>query len=650
MVSLDRLRRPLTIPLAVFLASVLGLLGVAVLDLLPRPTLLRAGFTVIGALVALAVFAASTGDRPAIDRRVPPDIAAHVVVLLAASAVIATALSGSRVLPFAVVLPVCLLLVAAQLRAEPSVPAVLTQLSALFLAGRLGKYLTTGFYFGGSDTFAHVGAVQSLIRLRYTPAIPHGYDLYPVFHFVVGTVTHATGLPPYDALVLTGIGLFTAVVPLAYLVGWSVFGSRRLGLLAALSVTMLEFFSYHAVYFYPQALASILVLVALYLNSRLRETTDGPTFRRLSVFVLALVTTMVVTHHLAYILFGVVALVAVPVALARPFVFGVPVRESLGRLRYRWLFPGVVGGVLLLVYWSYSPSLITVGIVQLSVGLLLDVAVAPAPQLFTYGVTLPADSIGRAVAWLLTPTGIYASGLGTLLLLAGYELLDNRHGYRRGFTLAVTGLVLSGLLLPFPIPVPQIERLKFAVTLVAIFPLTIALERLLSVEGRYAAVALVLVAAVGGAAAFTVLTADDVPEVYIDEPREQVTMSDEAFQSVGMAGSFLREYGDGEAATDRLTNRGFETARYNATRRLQARPGGLESDATYLVARPDWTGRPVALGDGVRSGELNSFAVSAERFAVADETRTKVYDADHVRIYRSADGFRRVYGENGSAR
>jgi hypothetical protein len=210
--------------------------------------------------------------------------------------------------------------------------------------------------------------------------------------------------------------------------------------------------------------------------------------------------------------------------------------------------------------------------------------------------------------------------------------------------------VLSGLLLPLPIPIPQLERLKFAITLVAIFPLAVGLELLLSVERRYAAVALVLVATMGGAGAFTVLVADDVPEVYIDEPREQVTMSDDEFQSVSMAGSFLREYGDGEAATDRLTNRGFETAQYNATRRLQAQPGGLESDATYLVARQSWTGRPVALGDGVRSGELNSFAVSEARFAVADETRTKVYDADHVRIYRSEGGFRGLYGENGSAR
>jgi len=54
----------------------------------------------------------------------------------------------------------------------------------------------TGFYFGGTDTFAYVAAVDTLIRARYTTAIAHGYDLYPVFHFLVGTVRHATGCRP----------------------------------------------------------------------------------------------------------------------------------------------------------------------------------------------------------------------------------------------------------------------------------------------------------------------------------------------------------------------------------------------------------------------------------------------------------------------
>jgi hypothetical protein len=646
---LTRFRHPLSLPVLVCVATAVGLVTLDALRILPRPTVIRAGFTTVGAVVALVLFAVSRGERPDDARRLSPPLATKVVIVGAAVAVVAAARLNSRVLPFLIVLPLGLLVVASQIRGEPSVPAVLTQVGSLFAALQLGKYVTTGFYFGGTDTFAHVAAVDTLIEARYTTAIPHGYDLYPVFHFVIGAVKHATGLPAYDALVLTGVGVMSLVVPIAYLLGRSVLGSTRLGLSAALAVPVLEFFSYHALYFYPQALACVFLLIGIFVNSQLRQADDERVFRRLSVFVIALVATMVLTHHLTYILFAGVAAAAVPVALLRPTLFGQSAARA-GAFRYRWLFPGVIGAVFLLVYWSYSPSLITVGIVELTAGVLFDVATVPTEQLYTYGVSLPADGVDRAVAWLLTPTGVYASGLSALLLVAAYELATDFRAYRQGFTLTVTGLGLSALLLPLPIAIPQIERLKFVVALVALFPLSVALRRSLSVDRRHAVAALVVVAALGGATGFTVLVADDVPEVYIDEPREQVAMSDAEFESVGTTAAFLQRRGDGPAATDRVTNRAFETSGFNATRALRAQPTGLRTGATYLVARERWTDHLVAVGRGLRSGELNSFAVSDARFAAADSRRDKVYTTDRVRVYRSDDGFARVYGANGTAR
>jgi len=647
-VSLSKLRRSLYPPVAVAVVAAVGLVSVGVLGLVPRPTLLRAGFTVFGALVALGLFAASRDGSTSRASPVPPGHATKAVVALSACAVLVTAALGSRLLPFALVLPLGFALVALQLRGDPSVPAVLTQLCALFLAPRLGKYLTTGFYYGGTDTFAHVAAVDLLLEARYTPVIPHGYDLYPVFHFLVGAVTHATGLPAYDALVLSGIALFTLLVPLAYLFGTAVFGDRRMGLLTALAVTVLEFFAYHAVYFYPQALAVLLILVAMYANRRLVDArTEGP-YRHHSAFVLLLVATMVVTHHLTYLLFAAVVAAALPVALVRARLFQ---DGAVGRiLSYRYLFPGFVGGLFLLAYWAYSPSLILVGIFELTLGLLFDVVGVPTAQLFTYGVTLPTDTLARAVAWLLTPTGLYATGLGAVLLLAGYELLADYAGYRRGFTLTVTGLGLAALLLPLPIPIPQIERLKFTVSVLALLPMAVGLRRVLAVDSRYAVASLLVLATLGGATAFTVLAADDASRVYIDERREQVSLSDTEYRSVGTASAFLRSRGDGPAATDRVTNRAFETTGYNATRPLRATGGGLGTDATYLVARERWTDHVVALGRGLRTGDLNSFAVGQRRFEAAAAMQDQVYTTDSVRVYRSEDGFDGLYGEPGSAR
>ena len=653
------LRRVDWLALAVPVLAAVGLAALDALAVFPRPTLVRAGFALLAAVVAAALFLASRGrsDRAATDR-VAADLktalsgpaATKVVLALCAGAVVAAAELNSRVLPFAVALPLGYLLVGFQLRSEASVPTVLTGLWALFLAPRLGKYVTTGVYFGGSDTLAHVGAVEALFATGYSTAIPHGYDLYPIYHFLVGTTTVFSGLPVYDALVLTGIGLVSLVVPAVYALAVTVFDDARLGLAAALAVTLLEYFAYHAVYFFPQALASVLLVVLLTVNAALFYAGDERGYRRLSAFALVLVVTMVFTHHLTYLLFGGVAAAALVVAVVRPSVFGGGPRDAARTLRFRRMFPVVVGGVVLLAYWTYSPSIIVVGIVQLTAGVLLDVVSVPAPQLFTYGETLPADSVGRAVEWLLTPTGVYAVGLGAVLLVAGYELLDRTERYERGFTLTVTGLVLAGLLLPVPVSIPQIERLQFAVTLVAAFPVAVGLDRALSASRSTLVVALVVLAALGGATTFTVLVADDVPAVYTDEPRQQVSMSDAEFGAVGSTGAFADRYLAGEAATDRITNRAFETTPYNATERLRVRPDGLATDAPYLVVRKEWQRHVVSPTESLRAADQNRFVVSPERFAAADATANKVYTAGRVRVYHSAGGFEGLYVTNGTAR
>ncbi|QPV62849.1 hypothetical protein I7X12_19360 [Halosimplex litoreum] len=640
--------------LAVPAVAAVGLVALDAFAVLPRPTLVRAGFAPLAAVVAAALFLASRGmDDGTTDRLVPAlsgPLATKIVIALCAGAVVASAETGSRVLPFAVALPLGYLLVGLQLRSEPSVPAVLTGLWALFLAPRLGKYVTTGVYFGGSDTLAHVGAVEALFAAGYSTALPHGYDLYPVYHYLVGSTTAFSGLPVYDALVLTGIGALSLVVPVVYVLAVTVFDDPRLGLTAALAVTVLEFFAYHAVYFFPQALASLLLVVLLAVNAALFYAGDERGYRRLSVFALALIVVMVFTHHLTYLLFGGVAAVALVAALVRPFVFGGDLGDAARTLRFRRVFPGLVGGVVLLAYWTYSPSIIVVGIVQLTAGVLLDVVSVPAPQLLAYGQTLPTDSVDRAVEWLLTPTGVYAVGLGAVLLVAGYELLDRTDRYERGFTLTATGLVLAGLLLPVPVAIPQIERLQFVVTLVAVFPVAVGLHRALSAPRRTALAALVVLAALGGATTFTVLVADDVPGVYTDEPRQQVSMSDAEFGAVGSTGAFADRYLAGEAATDRITNRAFETTPYNATERLRVRPDGLATDASFLVVRREWQRHVVAPTESLRAADQNTFVVSPERFAAGDATADKVYTAGRVRVYHSPGGFEGIYGANGTAR
>jgi hypothetical protein len=619
--------------------------GLVVLDAvagLPRPTVLRAGFGLVAALLAAALFYTSRTEVTGVTR-VPAPVATRIVLALTAGAVVASNYLGSRLLPFGVVLPVGFLLVAAQLRADPEVPSVLTQIAALVVGPALGKYVTNGFYFGGTDTFAHVGAVNRLLETGTASALPHGYDLYPVFHWVIGSVTVFTGLAPYDAIVLTGIALFALAVPVVYRFCWWLLDDRRLGLCGAAALPLLEFVHYHALYFFPQALAVVLLFVGFEVTARLRATDDLARFRQLSLFALALTVTMVPTHHLTYVLLAGLLVFAVPVALIRARFVGA------SGLRYRWLFPPLVGGALLLAYWAYTPSSIIVGIVQLSAGVFLNVVAVPGQLLFSYGVTFPPDTVALSLQWLATPTGIYAIGLTTLLLVGGYEFVSNPGRYRRGATLAVTGLAASGLLLPLPIPIPQIERLQFVVVLLAVIPLAIGLGRAVRVDRRVAVLALVIVAATGGATAFTVLAADDLGSaVYLDEPDQQVELADPEYRTVRQVAAFADRYvGDG-VATDHVTRRAFETTDYRAAGTLQPRSDGVATPngSTFLIARQRWADRIVPVGDGLRAETLRSFIVSDERFYAADARLDKPYTTGYTRLYHDPDGFEGVYGDS----
>lgn len=637
-------RRREYVPAVVVLLAAAGLVVLDQVVGLTRPTVLRAGFAFVAAVLAAGVFyAPGPESRPA--ARLPSPVLTRVVLALSAGAVVASDLLGSRLLPFAVVLPIGFLLVAAQIRAEPDVTSVLTQIGALVAGPALGKYVTNGFYFGGTDTFAHVGAVNRLLETGTATALPHGYDFYPVFHWVIGAVTQFSGLRPYDAILLSGIALFVLAVPVVFRLCWWLLDSPRLGLCCALSLPLLEFVHYHALYFFPQALAVVLLFVAFEASARLQAADDRQLFRQLSLLLLVLVVTLVPTHHLTYVFLAGLLALGLPVALVRARVVGT------SRLGLRWLFPVVVGGALLLAYWAFTPSSIIVGIVQLSAGVFLNVVAVPEQLLFNYGVTLPPDSVAVSIGWLTTPTGVYAVGLGTLLLVAGYELLDRPSRYRRGATLAVTGLLASGLLLPLPIPIPQIERLQAVVVLLAVIPLGIGIDRTVGLDRRVAVLGLVIVAATGGATAFTVLAADDLGSaVYLDEPDQQVELSDAEYRSVRQAAAFADRYVDGGIATDHITRRAFEITDSQARGTLQARGNGLATDQgfPYVIARQRWAGRIVAVGDGLRQETLRSFLVSEERFRRADSRLDKPYSAGQTRLYHAAGGFQNVY--NGSAR
>ncbi|MFB6077863.1 MAG: hypothetical protein ABEJ80_02650 [Halarchaeum sp.] len=666
-------RDPVTllgVALALLVAAVL--VGLHALSVLPAPTAIRSGFALAAAVVAVAV-ARLTRDGAPIERApLSGSNTARVCVSLAALAVLATALTGSRLLPVAAALVPGYLLVAALLaRRDPPVRSTLVSLAALLLTPAVTKYLTTDVFFGGTDTFAHVAALRRLLATGYTTALPDGYDYFPVFHLLTGAVARVADLAPYDAIVLTGIAFTVAVLLAVYAVAARLFDDTRLALCAAAAFCLMEFSAYHALYFFPQALATGLFVVGVYATASVPAAARAATVRRHAVYLLSLVGALTLTHHLTYVFFLALLAVVLAAVRARDALAArdarLPARlralaaappSPLSRTPYRVGFPLVVGGLAVLAYLVLSPSLILFGIAGGVYGAFLASGAGAGPGTFPLGVALPVDSVANAVAWLATPTGVYYALLGAVLLVGVYALLRNVRAYAAVIPLVLAGAALAVVLFPLPVTLPQVERVQYAVTFVALAPLAVGLAHALRASARSrraVIVGVVLVAALGAVTPLTHLAAGDLNGVYLDERGAQVTMSADEYAALDGTASYLAARTTGNVSADYVATRALAsepTPAAVSADGLAVSADGLSAPPGYLVARDPWASAfvPVAVGGNVFADEMHWFTTTHARYRRALAVNDRVRDAGPVSVLADPRGFRGVLGNETATR
>lgn len=656
---MSRVDRVTLAALAVPLAVAGGLAALYALGVLGAPTAVRSGFALVAALVALVVFRLTRNGAP-LDGSpmVSGPNSTRLVLALGAAAVLATALTGERLLPVLGALVPGYLLVAAQLaRENPPVRSTLASLAVLVAVPAVAKYLTTDVFFAGTDTFAHIEALRRLFETNYTTALPHGYDLFPVFHLVVGAVSRFGGLPAYDAILLTGVAVTVTAVPAAYLVAARVLGDTRLALCVATAIALSEFVAYHALYFFPQALAIGLLLVGLSAAAAIPAAARAVTVRRHAAYLLALVGVLVLTHHLTYVLFAVplvvlLAAVGLRAKLASRFKTLAAPPSALVRAPYRTSFPLVVGLLALLAYLVFSPSLILFGIGVATYDILLGTGAPGGPTTFLFGLVPPADSLARAVEWLLTPTGVYYSSLAAVLLVGVYAFLGNVREYARVGPLIVVGAGLAAVLFPLPVDIPQVERLQFTLTLFAAVPVGLGVAHALRTSARsrrVAVVGIVLIAALGTATPLTRLAAADIDEVYLDERGAQTTMSDAEYAALDSTAGFLDARTSGPVTTDYIGQRALASVGWPTDpdgSGLAVSEGGLSAPPGYLLVRAPWTTHyvPVMARRGLVSEDVRWFTTVSPRYERTLAVNDRVRDAGPVSVLASSDGYEGVLG------
>ncbi|WP_115865077.1 hypothetical protein [Halorussus litoreus] len=648
------LRRHPAVLVLVVLAPVIA----AAWRYLPLSTAIRAVFLVVAFLTSVAVFYATNRadggdgtDAPEREIRGSDWTYAKILTIAAGLAICATVWLGSRAPWVAAFLGLGYLAVAYQLRRDAAPTALLYELVLLFAVPLFAKFLTTGLYFGGGDVLRHVTFVNRMLDAGSVLAIqPSAYWMYPGFHLLVGSFAELLGLTTYDAMVLTGLVAYSALVPLVYLTVRALWGDEAVAFGTVIAFTLLLVLKPYVLAFYPQALAVAMLFVGVYLNASLFTAETARAARRYAAVVPLLAVAMATTHHLTFVIALVPLGLLLGLLVVQRGVAASDFRSALSRasnVQVVYAFPLLIAAVVLFAYWLYTPSIFLTRMVGgLVTFFVLTTGGGEGGGIFLYGVGLVTDDVRTAIRWLYSPDGIYYALLSGLLLVAFYETVQHWRRHLDRMPLLATGLILSGLLLPLPLPVPWLDRIRLLVAIVAVFPLGVALSRLARTNPRYpryAVGALVLIAA-GASASFAAPVARDLDSLHTDKQRVQIEYGEREYRTVQSLSSFLDDHAATTNTGTQLIRNTFLSEGYRGSSiGLSPEEDGMSAAAGLMIVREEWTDHKLLLVDG------SQVTISDDRFAVAEARRNKVYESGGTSLFWSDSEFVGVFGRSETA-
>lgn len=279
---------------------------------------IKGSYLLIGLLLAAALFR----GRVESDRDYqPPDHLSRwsikVIIILVFSSYILAYVTRIRLGIIVMTLLLGYSLIAYQMLFTEVTKAIVPQIGMLFTVSPVTKYLTTGFYFGETDLFGHVRAVELLYQTGRFESIRIAYPTYesfPALHIIAGAISSFTGLPAYDSLMILGILTYTIVTIVVFYLCQTIF-VRSKSITITLVFSILSVIHSYTSYFFPQALATALIIFLLYVMIR-RQSVPDLESPFLSLSIILLTMSLIFTHHVTQIIFaGLVGVLYVPSVL-----------------------------------------------------------------------------------------------------------------------------------------------------------------------------------------------------------------------------------------------------------------------------------------------------------------------------------------------
>jgi len=461
------------------------------------PVGIKGTYAIAGICIAIMVYTFSSTRAKTLNIEQLQRISLWKLTLSAVISAVALAhLTQNRVGPLLIALLVGYCAVGIQLYDEAPPRSLLIQSGCLLVASPVIKYVTSGFYFGNVDTLKHVGWVERLIRYGRTSQMTDTwYQNFPSLHILSGTVSQIAGLLPYDALYLTGIASYFVVPTVLYLLAKEVSSDERLSLTIAVVSSVVYHLPFYASYFYPQAMATVLVLFALYLFYRLHYASGRNQLAVLGLFAVVCLGTLF-THHLTLLLF------APPLAILSvgSYLSGRTTGASISRQELGGVGLAVGGTIIYLITAgrTFLEAVLNIGLALLTQS---GKAGRTSDRLYVFGDTKVAEeTIPSAISWLFGANGIYFSALLAIFVLGCMWIVENRREQRSLLPVFTVGIFGSVLILQTPIVIKSKLRIGFPWAFFFAFVIGFSLYQMTREKisiGRIAPVGLVLLVILG---------------------------------------------------------------------------------------------------------------------------------------------------------
>jgi len=627
-----------TVFFSVSIAGAFGLLMVANY-VFGTVAAIKGSYALIGLLLGTALYHTRRG--PAVDRPMPDrnQLYGKCVYLLVLGAVFATVALNNRVVPLVVALPAGYLLLVVQLRAAASSRWLLPQVIALFTVSPVTKYLSTGFYFGGGDTFTHVRFVDLLVESGTVSGMEI-YEYFPGMHATVGALVMMTGLGSYDALQLFGIVTYAIVVAVVYLLARITMTKDRDAIYLAAAVALIEPIIHFTSYFFPQSLAAAFLLFLTYLAYRLN--TDLPSLhRRLMIVCVVIATGAVLIHHLTFVLFLPVIVLLIAWNLLSERVSGLTRANP-------FTFPLAIAYAIALTYWTYHEQFVSdfIGYVSQMIQGELFAGEEGAPMETTVLGGQLAESTPTSAAWsVLSPEGLYFIGLLAIFAVGLAAVLEKPTRYRRRFALLTIGIASAFIVFRTPLAHPDIERLRHPLSF--FFAMILGTGVFTMLRSRFppstTILAIVVILLVGTAAPLVGLAGDDLydfnegEDLYEihDAPDPQSDFSDAEWRQLTTTSQFVERH-DITASTFTTEESAMEGFGVTGSASATVEDDELRAPTPALLYRAKWSEHRLMYA-APGPIERGTVVIEPEWLAQTEAMENKVYTTGGVSVLTTTE-------------